>query len=152
MVWLPGFVGYRTQWLSLSFTTLILKLEGHLGKRVCLRSFGGERGRQWIFVCTKCICYFFWIIRVKDQEKGKNTMLRQAWVSWPVLPFLTACCSCWRKEFFFLLSSLSCWWLCCLGLLPCTDCGTWALLWVNLTHQNGRKQFFCWIYSSWFSK
>lgn len=36
MAWLPGFVGYRTQWLSLSFTALFLKLEGHLGECVCL--------------------------------------------------------------------------------------------------------------------
>lgn len=59
MAWLPGFVGYRTQWLSLSFTTLFLKLEGRLGERVCLMlEVLSEREGQTVNFCVHCINVF----------------------------------------------------------------------------------------------
>lgn len=93
VVWLPAFVGHTTEWLSSSFMTLFLKLEGHLGECVCLtlRRFGGEaREANSEFLCARVLmylvlvtCYLFWISWVKDEEKGKILTLPQAWILWP---------------------------------------------------------------------
>lgn len=73
---LPGFVGYRTKWLSSSFTTLSLKLEGHLGKCVCLmlRSFDGEREADSEFLCARVLMYLLLLSNQlgKGSRKGKN--------------------------------------------------------------------------------
>jgi len=57
VAWLPGFVGCRTQGLSLSFTTSFLQLEGHLGECVSLTpsSFGWGRQARSEFLCARVL-------------------------------------------------------------------------------------------------
>lgn len=149
MVWLPA-LWVIEQWLSSSFTTLFLKLEGHLGECVCLmlKSFGGEtRQTNSEFPCAHVLMCLILVLNQLGEEKGIILTLSQAWISWPK-PWTSAISNSllllMKEGYFFLLSSLSCWWLCSPSLHPCTSSGTWALLEVDLTHQSGRIT--CWVY------
>lgn len=88
------------------------------------RSFGGERGTDSEFLCACVLMHLLLLLKQlgKGLKKGKNYATVSG-LSFLVSSAISNSLLLVLKEGVF-LPSLSCSWLCCLGLLPCTGSGT----------------------------